>query len=139
MSRRRMDAVVVSRPGDEHGDVVCSSLEQHGASVWRISANTIHSGTLSWRPDRDPLRFDTLDIFPRTPGFFRRPGWGDVDSPDPPERQALAEEAEEILFGLLDALDLRWLDAPVTVWRAERKLAQLTWRFAQEFRSPRRS
>ena len=120
--------VVVSRPGDGHGDSVCAELEERGALVWRISLNTYMTTSLAWELGQGLFVENEqghLEVPFGAAAYYRRPGWAAPAVVDPHEAAALSEEADAQFFGLLEALDLRWLDSPPAVRRAELKLHQL--------------
>ena len=127
--------VLVSRPGDQHGDEVQNQLEVRGARVQRISLNLWPTLRIHWSPGGVLHLLEEVEEGAVV--WWRRPGWIDTAEFDAEEADLVRAEAVALLFGLLASQRPRWVDDPTIVVRAESKPLQLATALALGVRIPR--
>jgi glutathione synthase/RimK-type ligase-like ATP-grasp enzyme len=131
--------LLVSRPGDAHGDRVQDALAAEGATILRLSLNVWRRKTITWDgEDRLLALTDTGPVLvgPECTVWWRRPGW--VETEDLAEADAELARAEglALLRGILHAIGPRWIDPPWLVDLAELKPYQLVTARRLGVRSP---
>jgi hypothetical protein len=119
------DVVVVSYAGDEHGDGLTAELVGRGVRVLRCSLAGLAETTITWQLGGS-TQFDETTI-PRgiASGIWRRPGNLELPSLDPRYADFATSESRDAFRGALLAADIRWLNSPQSLWRAEHKIVQL--------------
>ncbi|MGO9180217.1 MAG: hypothetical protein ACLQBX_10230 [Candidatus Limnocylindrales bacterium] len=119
------DVVVVSYPGDEHGDALEETLVARGARVLRCSLARVPAVAVTWELGNH-FRFDETEIVRgKWSGVWRRPGNLELRELDARYADFAAAESRDAFRGGLLAADVDWLNSPVSLWRAEHKMVQL--------------
>jgi hypothetical protein len=138
-ARRPLDVLVVSRPGDLHGDAVEAELRRRTPAVARLSLNTWRHIPIAWTPD-EGLVLQQGGTFwgvnHATSVWWRRPGWIDSDDLEDDEAELARAEGLALLYGALESSNPRWVDHPIATARADNKLQQLATARAVGARTP---
>lgn len=135
-----VEVLIVSYPGDEHGDAVQSYLERNGRRVARTSLAEFRSADIFWNARNGyVIQWDqcALRLGPQTTIWWRRPGKMDVEDLPTDEALLIAAEGAALFEGILLSSGSRWIDHPDLVDRAEKKLFQLTVAHRLGIRTPR--
>lgn len=120
-----MTVVLVSRPGDGHGDAVEAELARRGVKSFRLSLSRLETSRFTWRPEDAAMTFDDFTVTGVATVWWRRPGWYAAKGLDDEEAELARAEGIATLFGVLAAQQPRWVDHPVTIAAAEAKPVQL--------------
>lgn len=128
-SNQHVSVLIATPDGDVHGDRVAAALAQCDVSVARLTADTLPAARVSWEPGA-AFTFEAEGsrrlVDNRTTVWWRRPGSATShDLPDGLERRLVAEEVAVMFPGVLEAVGVRWVDAPWTLLRARLKPVQL--------------
>lgn len=99
-------------------------LHQRGAKVFRTSREALPGASFFWSPG-NAARFGGRLVAPAS-GFWRRPGRTDLSSVKPEYSTFADHECEDAFDGAFLASDIKWLNGPRDVERAEFKILQLT-------------
>lgn len=127
-SSRHVSVVVAAPLGDVHGDAVVDALRARGVSVARLTADLVRTASVRWQPSSPVVFRDEgcrWHVDDRTTVWWRRPGVAQPVELDGIEQRLVAEEVAVILPGVLDAVGVRWVDAPWALHRARMKPIQL--------------
>lgn len=132
--------VVVAPPGDAHTDAVQDALGSASVPTIRLSATTVTSSRLTWSPGA-PLVVDYLGerwcVSERSTVWWRRVGRAGAAIPTPMESALVADEVHTLLPGVLEAVGVRWVDAPWSQFQARLKAHQLSVAHALAISIPR--
>jgi hypothetical protein len=118
---KTLGVLLVSRPGDAHGDAVEAELQRRRVSVARVSLNTWRAVEFMWTPG-EPLSIvdesGTWSISEETSVWWRRPGWVDVDDMDDEEAELARTEGLSLFYGTVASSEPRWVDHPRAITSA---------------------
>ncbi len=120
--------VVAAAPGDAHGDALIEALQATNIGVVRLTADLFRSMRVSWTGDQSLslVERETNWIVNReTTVWWRRPGSALTPELTDLESCLVADEIAVLLPGLLEAVGVRWVDAPWLLQRARLKPVQL--------------
>jgi glutathione synthase/RimK-type ligase-like ATP-grasp enzyme len=115
--------VIVAHHGDEHADRVQFALEHRGVLVHRLSNEDLPARRFVWSPIGNFV-LGRSRVEP-VAGLWRRPSSPRTSGIDEEYEQFVDAECRDALEGALSAASIRWVTAPESLARAERKLYQL--------------
>lgn len=116
--------------GDVHGDCVFNLLATDGVDVVRVTADSLRQQAMAWSPASQTVTL-CIDgqqhlVDEKSAVWWRRPGsttplgpLGDL------EERLVSEEMAVLHPGVLEAVGVRWVDAPWVISRARLKPVQL--------------
>lgn len=117
--------LVVAGTRDPHATSVMAALTTAGATVAIASVSDVGRGDLTVDPGMDVRIAGTTVTAGWTIWWHRRGALPPVHGASPAEQTLARDEAVAILVGGLLALDVRWVDDPAAVDRAEHTVWQI--------------
>lgn len=123
-----LDVWIAAPESDSHAHIVADDLQTSGVSVACIPLGEVPRWNLTWRSGSSALLTRGSTVFTvdsSTAVWWRRPDAGDLEIADPDERALAYDEIRALVPGVLEAVGVRWVDAPWTLLRARQKCVQL--------------
>ncbi len=123
----RLQVIIVSDDDDPHARSVLDQLRNSGVKAVHYNASNVRSTLIRHDSATTRLFIDGVwhEIGPATSVWWRREGTPNVDDLDEEEAQLARDEVPDVLYGVLSAAGVRWIDEPSTIKRAEVKLHQV--------------
>lgn len=122
-----LDVWIAAPESDPHGQVVANLLSP-GSAVACIPLAEVPRWGLNWNggPSASLRRgASTITVDSSTTVWWRRPETGLPAIANPDEQALAADEIRALVPGVLDAVGVRWVDAPWTLLRSRQKAIQL--------------
>lgn len=128
MGGNASDVVVVANPEDPHGDVVHDQLAVMGSTAVRFNLCDLRHSRITSDLDSVQLEIngDIYDVTPSTSVWWRQIGSVDTSGLNDDEANLARDEGPHLLIGSLCAAQVRFVDDPFAIARAETKLLQLS-------------
>lgn len=132
--------LVVATRDDIHARAVLTALTSRHVAAGRISAESLKTVGLTWKaPSHTEIQLGPRKwtLNQTTSVWWRRPGRAETRGLQDDEALLVAAEARAAIVGSLMAADVRWVDRPDVIQRAEVKQWQIKVAIDLGLRTPR--